>query len=135
MIKNKSNLLKIIFVLFILVAINWISTKVYKRFDLTQDHRYTLSQSALATIKDVKAPLIVDVFLDGDFPSEFRRLRNETQQLLEEFALDNNHLKFNFINPLEDEKLRDQNIEQLMQRGLEPLQLSVNVSGKTSQEL
>lgn len=135
MIKNKSNLIKIVFVLIVLVVLNWIGTKVYKRFDLTQDHRYTLSQSALATVKDVKAPLIVDVFLDGDFPSEFRRLRNEAHQLLEEFALDNHHIKFNFINPLEDEKSREQNIEQLMERGLEPLQLSVNVSGKTSQEL
>ena len=135
MIKNKSNLIKIVLVLIVLVVLNWIGTKVYKRFDLTQDQRYTLSQSALATVKDVKSPLIVDVFLEGDFPSEFRRLRNETQQLLEEFALNNTHIKFNFINPLADEKSRDNNIEQLMQRGLEPLQLSVNISGKTSQEL
>lgn len=135
MIKNKSNLFKIVFVLIVLVVLNWIGTKVYKRVDLTEDQRYTLSQSALATVETINAPLIVDVFLEGDFPSEFRRLRNETQQLLEEFALDNQHVKFNFINPLEDEKSRDKNIEQLMQRGLEPLQLSVNISGKTSQEL
>lgn len=135
MLKNKSNLIKTVLVLIVLIVLNWIGTKVYKRFDLTQDQRYTLSQSALAIVKDVKSPLIVDVFLEGEFPSEFRRLRNETQQLLEEFSLNNPHIKFNFINPLEDEKSRDNNIEQLMQRGLEPLQLSVNISGKTSQEL
>lgn len=135
MLKNKSNLIKTVALLVVLIALNWIGTKVYKRFDLTQDQRYTLSQSALNIVKDVKSPLIVDVFLEGDFPSEFRRLRNETQQLLEEFALDNDQIKFNFINPLEDEKSRDNNIDQLMQRGLEPLQLSVNNSGKTSQEL
>ncbi|MBO3097761.1 gliding motility-associated ABC transporter substrate-binding protein GldG [Gelidibacter pelagius] len=135
MIKNKSNLIKTVAVLIVLIIFNWIGTKVYKRFDLTQDQRYTLSQSALAIVEDVKSPLIVDVFLEGNFPSEFRRLRNETQQLLEEFALNNTHIKFNFINPLEDEKSRDNNIDQLMQRGLEPLQLSMNVSGKTSQEL
>ncbi|MGC1631306.1 MAG: gliding motility-associated ABC transporter substrate-binding protein GldG [Gelidibacter sp.] len=135
MLKNKSNLIKIVVLLVVLMALNWLGTKVYKRFDLTQDQRYTLSQSALDIVKDVKSPLIVDVFLEGDFPSEFRRLKNETQQLLEEFALDNNQIKFNFINPLEDESTRDNNIEQLMQRGLEPLQLSVNNNGKTSQEL
>lgn len=135
MLKNKSNLIKTVLVLIVLIVLNWIGTKVYKRFDLTQDQRYTLSKSALAIVKDVKSPLIVDVFLEGEFPSEFRRLRNETQQLLEEFSLNNPHIKFNFINPLEDEKSRDNNIEQLMQRGLEPLQLSVNISGKTSQEL
>ena len=135
MSKNKSNLIKIVVLLVVLIALNAIGTKVYKRFDLTQDQRYTLSQSALNIVKDVKSPLIVDVFLEGDFPSEFRRLRNETQQLLEEFALDNDQIKFNFINPLEDEKSRDNNIDQLIERGLEPLQLSVNNSGKTSQEL
>lgn len=135
MLKNKSNLIKTVLVLIVLIVLNWIGTKVYKRFDLTQDQRYTLSKSALAIVKDVKSPLIVDVFLEGEFPSEFRRLRKETEQLLEEFSLNNPHIKFNFINPLEDEKSRDNNIEQLMQRGLEPLQLSVNISGKTSQEL
>ena len=135
MSKNKSNLIKIVVLLVVLIALNAIGTKVYKRFDLTQDQRYTLSKSALNIVKDVKSPLIVDVFLEGDFPSEFRRLRNETQQLLEEFALDNDQIKFNFINPLEDEKSRDNNIDQLIERGLEPLQLSVNNSGKTSQEL
>ena len=135
MLKNKSHLTKIGILLVAIFAINWIGTKVYKRFDLTQDQRYTLSSSALAIVKDVKSPLLVDVFLEGDFPTEFRRLKNETQQLLEEFALDNNQIKFNFINPLANEELRDRNIEQLAERGLEPLQLSVNKSGKTSQEL
>ena len=135
MIKNRSNLIKIALLLLALIVLNWLGTKVYKRFDLTQDQRYTLSQSALNIVEDIKSPLFVDVFLEGEFPSEFRRLRNETQQLLEEFALDNNHITFNFINPLEDEKSRDHNIEQLIERGLAPLQLSVNNSGKTSQEL
>ena len=135
MLKNKSNLVKTVVLFVVLIALNWIGTKVYKRFDLTHDQRYTLSQSALNIVKDVKSPIIVDVFLEGDFPSEFRRLRNETQQLLEEFALDNDQIKFNFINPLEDESTSDTNIEQLMQRGLEPLQLSVNNNGKTSQEM
>ncbi|WP_027125226.1 gliding motility-associated ABC transporter substrate-binding protein GldG [Gelidibacter mesophilus] len=135
MIKNKSNLVKIVVLLVLLFALNWVGTKVYKRFDLTQDQRYTLSQSALQIVENVKSPLIVDVFLDGDFPPEFRRLRNETQQLLEEFALDNNQIKFNFINPLEDENARDRNIDQLIERGLDPMQLTVNNNGKTSQEL
>ena len=135
MIKNRSNFIKIALLLVILIVLNWVGTKVYKRFDLTEDQRYTLSPSALNVVKDVKSPLFVDVYLEGEFPSEFRRLRNETQQLLEEFALDNDQIKFHFINPLEDEKSRDNNIDRLIERGLEPLQLSVNSKGKTSQEL
>ncbi|GFZ76088.1 gliding motility-associated ABC transporter substrate-binding protein GldG [Aquaticitalea lipolytica] len=133
--KNKSNIVKIAIVLLVIIVVNVVSGKLYKRFDLTKDKRYTLSQSALNTVNGVDSPVIVDVFLEGEFPSEFRRLRNETQQLLEEFALYNSNITFNFINPLEDEATRDSNIQQLVQRGMQPLQLSVNESGKSSQEL
>ncbi len=135
MLKNKSNTFKILILLLILVVVNIIGNKVYHRFDLTQDQRYTLSQSALNTVKNIDSPLIIDVFLEGDFPSEYRRLRTETQQLLEEFAVYNSDIKFNFINPLEDENTKENNIQQLVNRGMEPLQLNVTESGKTSQAL
>lgn len=126
---------KIAIAIAIIVAINWIGNSVYKRFDLTQDQRYTLSEAALNTVKDVDSPIIVDVFLDGDFPSEFRRLQSETRQLLEEFSVYNPQINFNFINPLEDEDKRDSNIQNLAASGMQPLQLSTNESGKTSQAL
>jgi ABC-2 type transport system permease protein len=87
-------------------------------------------------INNVNAPIVVDVFLSGDdFPSEFRRLQKETKQLLEEFASKNSNIIFNFINPLADESTRDQNIQQLTERGLTPMQLSVQESGKASQSI
>ncbi|WMI70335.1 gliding motility-associated ABC transporter substrate-binding protein GldG [Mangrovimonas sp. YM274] len=118
-----------------LLVLNVFAQSIYKRFDLTQDNRYTLSQAALNTVAEVDSPLIVDVFLEGDFPSEFRRLKEETRQILEEFALYNSDVTFNFINPVADEATRDQNIQQLAQRGLQPFQLSIKESGKSSQEL
>ncbi|GAA4807353.1 gliding motility-associated ABC transporter substrate-binding protein GldG [Litoribaculum gwangyangense] len=129
--------LKYISILIIaLIAINFIGNKVYKRFDLTSDKRYTLSESAINIINNVESPIVVDVFLDGDdFPSEFRRLQNETKQLLEEFSAINNNIIFNFINPLQDEATRERNIQQLTQRGLTPMQLSVQENGKSSQAI
>jgi ABC-2 type transport system permease protein len=135
MLKNKSHISKVVVLLLILMIVNVVGNRIYKRFDLTQDHRYTLSEAALNTVEDVESPLIVDVFLDGEFPSEYRRLQTETRQLLEEFSLYNSEVKFNFINPLEDEKTKDVNMQQLIDRGLEPLQLTVKESGKSSQAL
>ena len=120
----------------VLIAINYVSSFVFKRFDLTEDKRYTLSDATLKIVKNVESPLIVDVFLSGDdFPSEFRRLQSETKQLLEEFSAKNSNIVFNFINPLEDDATRDRNIQQLTQRGLTPMQLSVQESGKASQAI
>ena len=135
MIKNKKHIIIVCITLIIIIVINLISNQVYKRFDLTKDKRYTLSEAAKQTITTVDAPLIIDVFLEGDFPSEFRRLRNETQQILEEFSVANSNLIFNFINPLEDEDLREQRIQQLAQRGMQPFQITVQENGKTSQEV
>ena len=119
-----------------LLVINYISSKLYQRFDLTQDKRYTLSDASINIIKDVESPIVVDVFLKGDhFPAEFRRLQRETKQLLEEFSAKNSNIVFSFINPLEDENAKESNIQQLMQRGLTPMQLSVQESGKSTQEV
>lgn len=135
MLKNKSNIKKVLLLLVLLVLANFLGSHFYKRFDLTHDKRYTLSKSALDIVEDLDSPLVVDVFLEGDFPSEYRRLRDETRQLLEEFAFHNREIKFNFINPVEDETTKDANIQQLVNRGLEPLQLTVKESGKTSKAL
>jgi len=135
MIKSKKHIIIIGVTLLILIVANLISSSIYKRFDLTKDKRYTLSNAAKQTLASVDAPIIVDVFLEGDFPSEFRRLRDETRQVLEEFAVSNNNLSFNFINPLEDESTRQRNIQQLAQRGMQPFQITVQDNGKTSQEV
>lgn len=117
-----------------LLALNVISSNYYERFDLTSDKRYTISPAALGIIDDVDSPIIVDVFLEGeDFPSEFRRLQLETKQILEEFSAHNKNIVFHFINPLADEANREANIQQLNNRGLTPMQLSVEENGKSSQ--
>ncbi|MCO4822834.1 MAG: gliding motility-associated ABC transporter substrate-binding protein GldG, partial [Flavobacteriaceae bacterium] len=118
-----------------LVLINVLGNRLYARFDLTEDQRYTLNDATTSIINDIKQPLIIDIFLEGDFPSEFRRLQAETRQLLEEFIAKNDHVKFSFINPLEDESVRDQNLELLNQRGLTPMRLNVQENGKSSQEV
>ncbi|MCB4808427.1 gliding motility-associated ABC transporter substrate-binding protein GldG [Tamlana sp. 62-3] len=131
--KNIKHIALLVFVLF---AINFIANKAYKRFDLTTDKRYTLSEAAENIVTNIESPLVIDVFLEGnDFPSEFRRLQRETTELLEEFKAKNKNIVFNFINPLENEDTRDRNIEQLTQRGLTPMQLTVQENGKSSQAI
>lgn len=50
--KNLNKSLKhIIIVIVAIIAVNFISTKVYKRFDLTTDQRYTLNEATLDIIK------------------------------------------------------------------------------------
>ncbi|SDB31141.1 ABC-2 type transport system permease protein [Flavobacteriaceae bacterium MAR_2010_188] len=118
-----------------LLLLNFFAQSINSRIDLTADHRYTLSESALKIVENVESPILIDVFLEGDFPSEYRRLQTETKQILEEFSYYNSNIKFTFYDPLEDESLRESNIKNLAERGLQPLQLTVQENGKSSQEL
>lgn len=97
MLKNNPYTKKALGLLLLVVALNLIGNQFYNRFDLTQDKRYTLSQAAVETLDAADKPVVVEVLLEGTFPSEFRRLQSETRQILEEFASKNSNVKFDFI--------------------------------------
>lgn len=132
---KKLNIKSIGAVLVALVVINIIGNLVFKRFDLTSDRRYTLSETSKIIIDQVKEPLYVDVFLEGSFPGEFKKLQTETQQLLEEFKAQNPNVVFQFINPLEDDATRDKTIQQFYERGLTPINVTLNDKGKQTEEM
>ena len=111
-----------------IILINIIGSYFYKRFDLTQDQRYTLSNAAKETIATINIPIFIDVFLEGDLPSEFKRLQIETKQLLEEFEAYNPNVKFKFVNPSEEKGA----IESLVKFGAKPAQIEIKQNGKTS---
>lgn len=132
---RKNNFKFLLNTILFLIVINSIGHFYFKRFDLTQDKRYTLSNTSINIIKEVNEPLIVDVFLMGQFPGEFKKLQNETQQLLEEFKAHNSNITFQFVNPIENEEERDTILETFNQRGLTPLNVTVNDKGKQTQEI
>ena len=128
---KKLNLKNLLTIIGVLVVLNFAGNFFFKRFDLTADKRYTLSTTSLNIIKDIKQPMYVDVFLEGNFPGEFKKLQTETQQLLGEFKAYNSNIIFQFVNPLEKEENRDQ----IMQKGLTPLNVTMSEKGKQTQEV
>jgi len=111
-----------------LILLNVINQSFYKRFDLTADNRYTLSETTKNILSKVNNPLFVTVYLEGDFPSEFKRLQAETRQYLEELATTNSNIRINFENP-------DNQREELIKRGMLPSQLTVEEDGKLSEAI
>lgn len=89
------------------------------QIDFTADQRYTLSPTAINTLEATKTPLRVDVFLSGDLPNNFQRLRQETQTLLEQMAR-KRPLLINYINPFEDSDNVTAIVEEMLQYGLQP---------------
>lgn len=133
---KKGNRIKSLLIVIIgLIVINFLASEVYYRFDLTQDQRYSLSPAARHIIEDIDQPIISDVFLEGSLPSEFRRLRNETRQMLEEFAAYNHNIKFNFINPLEEGDDAQAVAEEFYKMGMTPARVNVKENGKNSESI
>jgi gliding-associated putative ABC transporter substrate-binding component GldG len=131
----KNNFRKIAATIGIIVLLNLAGHFVFKRFDLTADKRYTLSKTSLDIVGQIKEPLYIDVFLEGDFPGEFKKLQTETQQLLEEFKAQNSNIIFQFVNPLgDDEGDKDKTMESFLERGLTPVSVTVNDKGQQTQE-
>ena len=132
---KKTNIKNLLTIVGVLVVLNFGGNFFFKRFDLTADNRYSLSETSLNIIKEVKEPMYVDVFLEGNFPGEFKKLQTETQQLLEEFKAYNSNIIFQFVNPLEKEENREQIMQKFYDRGLTPLNVTMNDKGKQTQEV
>lgn len=100
-----------------------------KRFDLTQEKRYTLSNSTIKILESVIKPLEVDVYLEGDFPASFRQLQNETKFMLEEFRKVNPKIDFKLIDPIKTKMSKDT----LAAMGMQPSILPDMKDGKISE--
>ena len=132
---NRPNIKKLFKIIVFLLIINFGSHFFFKRFDLTEDKRYTLSETSISILKNIKEPLYVDVFLEGNFPGEFKKLQSETQQLLEEYKAYNSNIIFQFVNPLENPEEREQIMQSFMERGLTPMNVTIDDKGKQTQEI
>ena len=132
---TKNRLKSVGITLFLLLVINIIGSFFFFRLDLTKDKRYTLSSTSLQIIEQVKNPLYIKVYMQGELPSEFKRLQLETRQMLEEFQGYNSNIIFEFIDPLEDEASSMDNIKELYRKGLTPINISVDDKGKQSQAM
>jgi len=111
-----------------LVLLNVLNQSFYKRFDLTKDQRYTLSETTKTIVQQIAQPLVIKVNLEGDFPSEFKRLQIETLQYLEELTAENANINSQFINP-------DLQRESLIKKGMLPSQMTVEEDGKLSEAI
>jgi len=132
---QKNSLKKLGFLVIGLFILNFASYYIYKRFDVTQDKRYTLSETTKKIIDGVDSPLIIDVFLEGTFPADFKKLQSETRQLLEEFSAYNSNITFQFVNPIEKEEERVEVMKKFFEKGLTPINVTVEDKGKQTQEV
>lgn len=131
--QQKNNIKQLIYVILGIIVLNIIGSFVYQRFDMTHDKRYTLQDATKDLLRQVNTPLEFTVLLQGeDFPSEFRRLQQETKQLLEEFRGINSNIRFVLEDPLEGEADVNQTMLEMDELGLTPTNIPITKQGNQS---
>lgn len=105
----------IIGILILLMGIAVVSEFVYKRFDMTHDKRYTLTETTKEILKRIDKPLNFKILLGGELPGDYRTLKNEISFMLDEFRNINPKISYQFSDPT-----KDFTSDQLQEEGLTP---------------
>ena len=133
---KKNQIISFLITVVIVVVLNVIGSFVFTRFDLTSEKRYTLSPTTKDILNGLDDYVYFKVYLEGDFPAGFKKLRRETKEMLDEFRAYTKYIDYEFINPSEsgDAAERNDTYRQLYQAGLNPTNLvDKNSDGSTKQ--
>lgn len=117
---KKNEIVSLVITMIIIVMVNIIGSFVYTRFDLTSEKRYTLSDKSKEILKGLDDYVYFRVYLEGEFPAGFKKLRKETKEMLDEFRAYSKYIDYEFINPSEsnDPGDRENTYKILYQSGL-----------------
>lgn len=113
------------------LVINVAASFLFFRLDLTSDNRFTLSKVTKDKLKGVKDMVYVKVYLDGDMPIAFKKMKRSIKEMLDEFAAySGGNVQYEFVNPAaESGKKQNALYEELYKKGLRP----VNVQEKNAE--
>ena len=90
------------------------------RWDMTQDQRYTLSNTTTSLLSSLENPLKIDIFLTGQLPADYLRLQREITTLIKGMEEHTDQLVVSFINPFEGAESTETLVEEMTQYGLPP---------------
>lgn len=109
------------------------------RIDLTEDKRFTLSEPTLEVLSSVKNDIYVQVYLDGEMPIPFKRLKRSVTEMLDEFRIaSGRRIDYDFTNPSEagSAQQRDAFYQTLVAKGLNPVRIQdQDAEGGSSQKI
>lgn len=106
--KRKSDAINIIIILlgFLLLA-NFLINRHVLRWDLTEDKRYTVSDSTKKLLKKLDDIVNIDVYFTKPLPPQFHGLDSEVKALLDEFkAYAGTNLHIEYFDPKDDAELQ-----------------------------
>lgn len=111
----------ILVVLGIVALINFLSTRRFVRSDLTEDKRYTISESTKKVLKRLDDIVTINAYFSTE-PARVAQIRRSVRDVLDEYRAFSNKLHINFIAPSKDDEKEKQ---QLRFMGIPEVQVNV----------
>lgn len=104
--------------------------------DLTENKRFTLTNSSLALLEDVDDIVYVDVLLEDQLTSSFNRLRDRTEEILKQLNRANPRIEYRFRDPSEGsiKEINDFR-QQLSKEGIYPTTLFLTEGSQRVEKL
>lgn len=137
-IKTKS-WLRFSYTLALILISAYLGSLLRLRIDLTEDKRYTLSEPTRKVLSQVKNDIYVQVYLEGEMPIPFKRLRRSVKEMLDEFRIGSGRrIDYDFINPSSGSRAdqRDAFYQSLVMKGLNPVNIQAgDEEGGSSQKI
>ena len=89
-------------------------------------------------LSGIKNDIFIQVYLDGEMPIPFKRLKRTVREMLDEFRIASGRkIDYDFINPSEgsDAAQRDAMYQSLLEKGLNPVNIQAgDEEGGSSQK-
>ena len=82
----------------ILVAVNWISNRQHKRWDLTANKQFSLSDQTKQILTELKKPLAIKAFYEGGPSGSLQSMRDQ----LEEYQYAGKQVSVEYIDAVKD---------------------------------
>ena len=125
----------LLLMLAIIFVVNIIAAYVRFQWDLTEDKRFTISESTARIMAAPDDNVTVRVLLDGEFPAGFVRLQSAVRDMLGKIRDINPNVSFEFEDPASGTvREREQRARMLQEEKIIPVSLSYSDGTKVVQK-
>ena len=91
----------------VLVLANLVSSRAFKRYDITSPKSYSLSDSSRELVKTLDEPVFIQVFFNDKLPSQYSNVRQYVSDILSEYrTAGNGNFSYEFFDMQKDENVR-----------------------------
>lgn len=115
----------------ILLFLNLIGSRWFRRVDLTEDERFSVSEATVQMLDSLESGVVITVYFTGEMPTKYKYLEDGIRTFLIELsAYSNGNLNFQFKDPTGDKSI----FQYFLSKGHQPF-LLVDAKGTARKDV